>query len=239
MRLMIAAPRKTGNAQLRCLLASHMDWSSSARAMRQPARISRKSLPGCRSCPIEVLPTPPFAILLSSNHSAAENGIRLVAVLRHPFDLFVSIYEIAQRRSNKTERQRAVAVPWAHSRVESLTTPRCWHTCETGSLTKLLGSRDGTKAVSQYCASSSCKQLRSGRSRNWNLNLDRLMMRRSYARSRSARPRTLVRSSPVRAPRACRLYRQAYGESVYRMTMSLILHERYGDDVRQLGYELT
>lgn len=97
MRLVISAPRKTGGAQLRCLLSMAYDLKAppiSAPGSGDAAAVAEwieglpeKSVSTC-DLPVSTL-----------NAAAARTGVQIIGVIRHPFDLFVSNFDVAQQRA--------------------------------------------------------------------------------------------------------------------------------------------
>ena len=97
MRVVISAPRKSGGAHLRCLLSMAYDLKSppvSAPESRVQPEVARwlaelpdRSVSTC-DLPLSVLSGPAF-----------ESGVGLIGVIRHPFDLFVSNFDVAQQRA--------------------------------------------------------------------------------------------------------------------------------------------
>ncbi len=98
MRVLIAAPRKSGSALLRCLLASAYDLHV----------VATRDAPGAAGDELDVwldeLPDStiagvgfPFSPALAS--TVDRIGITIVAIMRHPFDLFISNHDVAQQRA--------------------------------------------------------------------------------------------------------------------------------------------
>jgi hypothetical protein len=105
MRVLIAAPRKTGNAQLRCLLAAAYGLETvGSRDTPDDTDVAAVAA-WLDELPEGSVVHTGFAYSPGLGELAAEKGIALVAIVRHPYDLFVSNYEIAQRRmgSEKAE----------------------------------------------------------------------------------------------------------------------------------------
>ena len=238
MRLMIAAPRKTGNTQLRCLLASlyGLELISSRDA---PAGADFTEVASwLQELPDRSVTHTSFRHTAQLESFCAENGIRLVAVLRHPFDLFVSIYEIAQRRSNKTERQRAVAVPWASLSGRKLDDPEVLAYLRDGfsdEIAWLKGWHQSGVPVLRFelMQAAPARALAELGTQLGSLDDEAVLRALTVCPAEN-----LVRSSPVRGRRLPTL-----SAGIWRERLSddhiAILQERYGDDVRQLGYELT
>jgi hypothetical protein len=98
MRVLIAAPRKSGSALLRCLLASAFGLQV----------VGTRDAPGAAGDELDLwlneLPDNtiagvgfPYSPALAS--TIDRTGITMVAILRHPFDLFVSNHDVAQQRA--------------------------------------------------------------------------------------------------------------------------------------------
>ena len=114
MRLLIATPRKSGNAQLRCLLASAygLEFINSRHAPDGSNFAEMRAWLG--ELPERSVAHTSFRYTPQLKTLAAKLGITLVAVLRHPFDLFVTIYDVAQHRADKKGPQSEAAVSWTH-----------------------------------------------------------------------------------------------------------------------------
>ncbi len=97
VRIVISAPRKSGGAQLRCLFSMAYGLKAppvSAPTGYEPATIAKwlldlpeKSVSTC-DLPISDLAG-----------AASASGIQLIGVIRHPFDLFVSNFDVAQQQA--------------------------------------------------------------------------------------------------------------------------------------------
>ena len=97
MRVVISAPRKSGGAHLRCLLSMAYDLKAppvSPPEGKEPAEIAAwiHELPdrSVSTCDL------PFSLL---SHPASAASVHLVGIIRHPFDLFVSNFDVAQQRA--------------------------------------------------------------------------------------------------------------------------------------------
>jgi hypothetical protein len=234
MRVLIASPRKTGNAQLRCLLASAYGLE----------------LVGSRDAPngsdittvgswLEDFPVR-GVVHTSFHHSPelmtllADHGVSAVAVLRHPFDLLVSIHEIAQRRSGKKGRQLQEADPWAPLAGRELEDPAVleyaidgfsdeiaegWH--ESGAPLVRFELLEAAPSQALAYLATALGQL------------DDDQIARAVA---GCPPENLVWSSPVLGRRMPPVPSGAWRERLTSMQLS-VLRDRYGDEVRQLGYE--
>lgn len=101
MRIVIAGPPKSGNAQLRCLVAIMCDLqSNSARDAPREGNFSEvttwmSSLPEQSVSSASLRYDPEIAA------AAIAQGIELVAIIRHPYDLFVSGVDVARQRALK------------------------------------------------------------------------------------------------------------------------------------------
>lgn len=99
MRVVISAPRKSGGALLRCLLSIAYDLRM------PPAPAPEIDDPATTGTWLTALPEQsvstcdlPYSDLAAP---AQATGVRLIGVIRHPFDLFVSNYDVAQQRSTR------------------------------------------------------------------------------------------------------------------------------------------
>lgn len=108
MRVLIAAPRKSGNTLLRCLLAAAYGLDSVG---------SRDAPPGDDLSTIENwLGALPDDTVFHTDYDysreldalASRHRITLVAIVRHPFDSFVSTFDVAQHRRRKGKHRSEV-----------------------------------------------------------------------------------------------------------------------------------
>ncbi|MFT4036885.1 MAG: hypothetical protein QM692_01795, partial [Thermomicrobiales bacterium] len=111
MRVIIAAPRKSGSAQLRCLLA--MAYGLKAPVSDAPSQATPESVQTWldESADNSVATCDFAAPLLADAARAA--GVSVVAVIRHPYDLFLSNYEVAQQRASRNRDEPETAGAWA------------------------------------------------------------------------------------------------------------------------------
>jgi hypothetical protein len=238
MRVLIAAPRKTGNIQLRCLVASAYGLELvSARDAPDAADFSRVAswlgeLPDRSVAHTSYRRSPNLETL------AAKLGMTLVAVLRHPFDLFVSIHEIAQRRSDKKGRLTDAAVAWAPLEGTELDDPAVLAYLREGfseEIAWLLEWYDSGVPIVRYevLEADPARALTNLSAHLGSLDGD------AIARAVAICPaENLVRSSPVRGRRM-----PAVPAGTWRERLSddhiAILRDRYGEDTKRLGYELS
>lgn len=110
MRILISAPRKSGNAQLRCMLgmAYHLRPADLKTPPGDTAELAAwlANLPGSSTLSTDIACT---AVLKGA---AESQDVQMVAIIRHPFDLFVSTYDVAQQRAAR-ERADGEETPWA------------------------------------------------------------------------------------------------------------------------------
>jgi hypothetical protein len=236
MRVLIASPRKTGNAQLRCLLASAYGLE----------------LVGSRDAPdgsditaigswLEDFPDRGVAHT-SFHHSPdlmtllAGRGVSPVAVLRHPFDLLISIHEIAQRRSSKKGRRLQEADPWAPLADRELSDPAVLEYAIDGfsdEIAWLKGWHESGVPLVRFelLEAAPPQALAHLASALGQLEDDQI------ARAVTGCPaESLVWSSPVLGRRMPPVPSGAWRERLTDGQLS-VLRDRYGEDVRRLGYE--
>ena len=238
MRVLIAAPRKTGNAQLRCLLASAYGLElMSSRDAPDDADFSQVAS-WLEELPDRCVVHSSFRYSPELQTLAAKIGITLVAVLRHPFDLFVSLHEIAQRRSDKKGRQAQALAAWAPLAGKELDDPavleylregfsaeiawlKAWHDSGVPLLRFELLEADPSQALTSLSTHLG--------------PLDDETVARAVAIWPAE---NLVRSSPVRGRRMPAVSSGAWRERLTAEHVA-ILRDHYGDDIERLGYELA
>lgn len=130
MRIVISAPRKSGGAQLRCLLSIAYGLTASAVPAPQPddgaalvrwlADLPEKCVGTC-DLPYGALAGP-----------AADSNVQVVGVIRHPFDLFVSNFDVAQQRATRGREEGAEGRPWSVLAGEELDGETALHYAVTG-----------------------------------------------------------------------------------------------------------
>lgn len=111
MRVVISAPRKTGGAQLRCLLS--MAYDLKAPPAPAPATddltavsIWLAELPEMSVSTCDLT----FSTLKAP---ASDADVHVVGVIRHPFDLFVSNFDVAQQRAARSREDDAADHGWS------------------------------------------------------------------------------------------------------------------------------
>jgi len=237
MRVLIASPRKTGNAQLRCLVATAYGLE----------------LIGSRDAPdgsdlttvgpwLEDFPDRGVAHT-SFHHSPelmtllADHGVSVIAVLRHPFDLLVSIHEIAQRRSTKKGRRVRESEPWEFLAGRDLDDPVIMEYAIDGFVDEiawLQGWHDsGVPLVHFELLEAAPSQALAALATALG-HLDDDQIGRAVEGSPAE---NLIWSSPVLGRRMPPVPAGAWRDRLTERQLS-VLRDRYGDDVRRLGYEL-
>ena len=238
MRVVIAAPRKTGNARLRCLLAAAYGLEPvGSRDAPDDSNFSRVAswlggLPDRRVGHTSYRHTAELETL------ATTLGITLVAVVRHPFDLFISIYEVAQRRSDKKGRQTDTAAAWAPLEGTELDNPMVLAYLREGFSEEIAWLidwyRSGVPIVRFEVLEADPSRALMGLSDRLG-SLDADVVARAVA---ICPAENLVRSSPVRGRRMPPVSTGAWRERLSDEHIA-ILRDRYGEDVKHLGYELS
>jgi hypothetical protein len=130
MRIVISAPRKSGGAHLRCLLSMAYDLKAppvSAPEQEDQAGIAAwlASLPekSVTTCDL------PHSLLAAC---VPASDVRLVGVIRHPFDLFVSNYDVAQQRATRGRDDDEGDRSWNILSGEDLDSEAAWDYATTG-----------------------------------------------------------------------------------------------------------
>lgn len=110
MRLVISAPRKSGGAHLRCLLS--MAYDLKAPPVAAPAPGDAAAIAGwLAELPEHSVSTCdlPYTAL---RVSALDSRVHLIGVVRHPFDLFVSNFDVAQQRATRGRDDDESSYSW-------------------------------------------------------------------------------------------------------------------------------
>ena len=240
MRLLIATPRKSGNAQLRCLLASayglELINSRSAPDGSDFAEITT----WLGELPERSVVHTSFRYTSQLKTLATKLGINLVTVLRHPFDLFVTIYDVAQHRAEKKGPQPEAAVSWIHLAGKELDHPDVLAYLREGfseEIDWLMEWHDSGVPVLRFeLLAADPFQALSGLTSHLGPPDDDAVGRAVENCPGENKVRTsLVRGRPTPMP--------IVSTGAWRERLNddhvAILRDRYGDDVRQLGYELA
>jgi hypothetical protein len=237
MRVLIAAPRKTGNAQLRCLLAAAYGLEIvTSRDAPDDADFTQISA-WLEELPERSVAHTSYRYTSELQARFTQLGITLVAVLRHPFDLFVSIHEIAQRRSDKKGRQTESTTAWAPLRGTELGDPAVLAYLREGFSDEIAWLEEwhasGVPIVRFEVLEADPSRALAGLSEHLGPLGDD-----TVAHAVAICPaENLVRSSPVRGRRMPAVPAGAWRERLSDDHIA-ILRDRYGDNVARLGYEL-
>ena len=236
MRVLIASPRKTGNAQLRCLLASSYGLELiGSRDAPDGSDITAVSswLGDFRES----------GVAHTSFHYSSElvkllacNGVSVIAVLRHPFDLLISIHEIAQRRSSKKGRRLQDSEPWAPLAGRELGDPAVLEYAIDGFSDEIVWLKgwheSGVPLVRFELLETAPSQVLAHLATSLG-QLDDDQITRAVT---GCPAETLIWSSPVLGRRMPPVPSGAWRERLTGTQLS-VLRDRYGEDVRRLGYE--
>lgn len=98
MRVLIASPRKTGSPILRCLLAAAYHLSAIGSRDAPDGDDLAVIDAWMAELPDQSVTSAGFPYSPELSAMADRHGARLVAILRHPYDLFVSNHDVAQQQ---------------------------------------------------------------------------------------------------------------------------------------------
>lgn len=101
MRILLASPRKAGNARLRCLLATAYTLRSIDARDAPPEDDYDEVAAWLKGLADRSIVNTSYRYTADLAAMAERLGIALVAILRHPFDLFVSNHDVAQQRNRR------------------------------------------------------------------------------------------------------------------------------------------
>jgi hypothetical protein len=140
MRIVISAPRKSGGSHLRCLLSMAYDLKAppvtapegadAAAIVAWIADLPEKSISTCDLS---------FSQLAGPS---ADSGVGLVGVIRHPYDLFVSNFDVAQQRAARGREDDEGDRPWSTLSGEALDGEATLRYAATGFVREVLALRD-------------------------------------------------------------------------------------------------
>lgn len=112
MRVVISAPRKSGGAHLRCLLSMAYDLKApplSPPGSNEPTAVAAW-LAGLPENSVSTCDIPHADI----EKPASASGVHLVGIIRHPFDLFVSNFDVLQQRAVRGVEDDENIRSWSH-----------------------------------------------------------------------------------------------------------------------------
>jgi hypothetical protein len=238
MRVLIAAPRKTGNTQLRCLLAAAygLDAIGSRDVPRDDDKTAIASwlaeMPKGGIVNTGYAFTPRLAAL------AGEHGVTLVGVIRHPYDLFVSNYEIAQHRASRDTDESSPLGVWAAlagKPIDDATVLTFLHDDFREDMDWLIGWLDSGAPLVRYerlaaDEAATLTELSQGLGRLSAKQIDRALA--------ACEAPPVYRARPSRGRRMPALPPGSWREQLSEAHLA-ILRDRYGDDIRRLGYEVA
>ena len=237
MRLLIAAPRKSGNARLRCLLATAYGLELvGSRDVPDGAGIGEVAS-WLSDLPDSSVAHVPWGHTAALDMLAAKHEARFVAILRHPFDLLLSVHEIAQHRSGKKGRQGQTADSWAVLAHRELSDPEVLAYLHEGFSDEIAWLRDWHDSGAPLLRFELLDADPAGALAALASDLGSLADE-TIAHAVAVCPaENLVRSSPVRGRRMPAVSAGAWRERLSDEHLA-ILRDRYGSEVSQLGYEL-
>jgi hypothetical protein len=236
MRVLIASPRKTGNAQLRCLVATA--YGLELIGSRDAPDGSDLTIvgPWLEDFPDRGVAHTSFHYSPELMKLLADYGVSVIAVLRHPFDLLVSIHEIAQRRSTKKGRRLRESDPWESLAGRELGDPVVMEYATDGfadEIAWLKGWHDSDVPLVRFeLLEAAPSQALAGLA----TALGHLADDQIGRAVESCPAENLIWSSPVLGRRMPPVPTGAWRERLTDGQLS-VLRDRYGDDVRKLGYE--
>jgi len=238
MKVLIAAPRKSGSARLRCLL-SFAYTLTSAPSRGVPDQDDTDALAGwLGGLPESGIVSTDFDFTPEFREASIRHAISLVAILRHPFDLFVSNYDVAQQRALRGKpatRDDAMWSPLVGKSLDDLdvldyarngfageiTWLHRWHESDTPTIRFEQVEADPAGALTALTAALGA--------------IDDAGIARAVALCPAE---NTVQNRPERGRRMEALPAGAWQERLPTATLH-ILRERFTADVRRLGYEIT
>lgn len=234
MRILIAGPPKSGNARLRCLLAAAYGLRS-GNAREAPNENNRDELlPWLAELPEQSVVAVAFRHSVELVNASAEREIRIVPIIRHPFDLFVS--SIAVNRSRATRAQAKGMTPSRPVEDQALDDPAILAYAREGfaiEIASLVGwFESGLPVVRFEGLEAAPSGLMTSLSRSIGPLRDD-----EIARALSICPADgVILGSPERGKRMPSLPSGSWRDHLPDKTLHL-LRDRYHDLVLQLGYE--
>jgi hypothetical protein len=236
MRILIAAPRKAGNAHLRCLLATSYGLVA-ADPREAPASSDLQQVDAWLSeFPTGSVVNTDFAYAPELAEAARRHDVTLVSILRHPFDLFVSTHDVAQQRAARD--RRGVEAAWQPLVGTALDDPAVLAYASDGFAQEVRWLTDWHESGEASIRFEQLEQDPAAALAGLSQAL-RALDASEIARAVALCPAdNVVHSRPGRGRRMPPLPAGAWRERLPAATLQL-LQERYGETVTRLGYEVN
>jgi hypothetical protein len=238
MRVLIAAPRKSGSALLRCLLASAYGLQT-AGSRDAPDGVDLTAVVAwLAEIPDQCVVSTGFAHSSELAAAAARLEIALVGVLRHPFDLFVSNYDVAQQRATRGKDKHVDPGPWSQLSGRTFEDPELVAYARDGfaeEIAWLQNWQQNGAPIVRYEQLEAEPAVALGELAKRLGDLDDA----GIVRAVEMCPRDgLVVSRPFRGRRMAELPSGAWRERL-PVALHTTLREQYAEDIERLGYEVV
>jgi hypothetical protein len=237
MRVLISAPRKTGSALLRCLLASAYGLNILGRRDAPSSTDTAAVSSWLADFPDQSIASVDYPWSTDLAKTTADRGITPVGILRHPFDLFVSNYDVAHQRARRKKVDDEDSKLWPQLAGLELDDPAMLAYARDGfdaEVQWLHGWRDSGAAVVRF------EELDAFPAKAFSSLGHQLGALDSAAIDRAVEmcpPESFIVSRPFRGRRMGNLSAGSWRERLPE-ALKATLRERYAPDVERLGYEV-
>jgi len=238
MRVLIAAPRKSGSARLRCLL-SFAYGLTSAHSRGVPNQEDIDAIEAwLGALPESSVVSTDFNYSPEVREACTRHAISLVAILRHPFDLLVSTYDVAQQRALSGKPATRDDEMQSQMVGKSLDDPVVLDYARnefTGEVASLTGWHESGVPVIRFEQIEADPAAALADLAAYLGVVDNANIARAVALCPAGNP---VHGRPERGRRMEALPPGAWQERLPEITLD-VLRERFTADVRRLGYEVS
>lgn len=237
MRVLISSPRKTGSALLRCLLASAYELNILGRRDAPASTDAAAVSSWLADFPDQSVASVDYPWSTDLADAAADRGISLVGILRHPFDLFVSNYDVAQQRARRKRGEAEDASLWPQLASLSLDDPALLAYARNGfgaEIQWLYGWLESGAGIVRF------EELDASPARALESLQQHLGALESATIDRAVDmcpPESFIVSRPFRGRRMGNLSAGSWRERLPE-ALKATLRERYAADAERLGYEV-
>lgn len=237
MRILISAPRKSGSPRLRCLLASAYRLETLGPRDAPPEADAGQVAAWLTGFPEESVASVDYAWSAPLAEAAGISGVSLIAIMRHPFDLFVSNYDIAQQRAARNKDKPGDDSPWSSLAGRPLDGPDILAYARNGFSSEVAWLRGWRQSGASIVRFEQLEVDPVGAMTQLQDHLDPLE-RATIARSvEMCPPESFIISRPFRGRRMGNLSAGSWSDRLPD-GLKAALRERFAEDVRDLGYDV-
>jgi hypothetical protein len=237
MKVVIAAPRKAGNAQLRCLLAAAYGLEAVGSRDTPDATDGAALAAWMRELPEGSIVHTGYAYSPELDALAAAHGVTFVAIVRHPYDLFVSNFEIAQRRAGSDKAAEGRFGTLGQPGERTLDDPAVLAYLKDGFAGEIAWLRGWQESGAPLVRFEDLEEDEAGTVSALAAGLGPLTAEQVARAVDTCAAPPVYRARPTRGRRMPAAPTGAWRDRLTEEHLA-ILRERYGEEIRRLGYEV-